>query len=124
MSSLLGVGLAQQAVSQGRSAIVITEADSGKEVLIERSQQLLIRLRSQLGTGFTWSAEPEIAPPLKLVEKRLEAGSRAAPGAPEFQIFLLVPTGPGTGTVRLVYRQPWLREQPPARIFQLRAVVR
>ena len=36
----------------------------------------------------------------------------------------LIPVGPGTADIEFNYRRPWLKDQPPARSYKLRVVVR
>ena len=46
------------------------------------------------------------------------------PGAPATQIFTFVPVAPGTTDVEFSYRRPWLKDQPPARTYKIRVIVR
>jgi predicted secreted protein len=46
------------------------------------------------------------------------------PGAAAAQIFTFVPVGAGTTDVEFNYRRPWLKDQPPARTYKIRVVVR
>ncbi len=121
VAALLALAPAQ---AQGPTrAVVVTELQNGTTVELSRGQRLVVRLATRSGTGFSWAPVAPTNGVLRLAKSETRRGP-SMPGAPAAQIFTFVPVGPGTADVEFNYRRPWLKDQPPARSYKLRAVVR
>ena len=88
--------------------VVATEAQRGRTVRLRSGDRLRVTLPSNGTTGFAWTVAgmPEH---LRQVTDLVEAA--AVPpglvGAEGRQILIFEAKGPGTGVLRLRYRQPW-----------------
>jgi predicted secreted protein len=112
------------ALAQGPTrAGVVAEEQNGTTVELSRGQRLVVRLATRAGTGFSWAPAAPTNGVLRLAKSETRRGP-SMPGAPAAQIFTFVPTAAGTADVEFTYRRPWLKDQPPARIYKLRVVVR
>jgi predicted secreted protein len=109
-------------VSGGLRLIVVTEAQNGQDVRIGTKGVLIVRLRAQAGTGYSWAITD--APPfLRLSEEHNEPAGRPIPDGPEFQLFTFKPTGSGNAPLSFAYRRPWEASQPPARTYNVKVTV-
>jgi inhibitor of cysteine peptidase len=104
-------------------AVIVAEQQNGTTVELSRGQRLVVRLATRAGTGFSWAPSAPTNGVLRLAKSETRRGP-SMPGALAAQIFTFVPLGPGTADVELSYRRPWLKDQPPARTYKLRVVVR
>ena len=112
------------ALAQGPTrAVVVSELQNGTTVELSRGQRLVVRLDTRSGTGFSWAPAGPSNGVLRLAKSETRRGP-SMPGAPAAQIFTFVPVGPGTADIEFNYRRPWLKDQPPARTYRLRVVVR
>src|ERR1700690_3746153 len=72
--------LSAATVSGWPRMIVVTEAQNGQDVRIGTKGVLIVRLRAQAGTGYSWAITD--APPfLQLSEEHNEPATRTIPGA-------------------------------------------
>ena len=112
------------AMAQGPTrAVIVTERQSGTTVELSRGQRLVVRLATRAGMGFSWAPAAPSDGVLRLAKSETRRGL-SMPGAAAAQIFTFVPVDPGTADLKFSYRRPWLKDQPPARIYKLRVVVR
>ena len=110
--------------------MTLIEAASGWEASLVPGQELNLTLASNVTTGYQW----ELAQPAAAVLEVLDPGTYHASSAQEGQGTLVGRGGvtsfrfrairSGTDTLRLVYRRPWEKEQPPARTFLVYLQVR
>ena len=94
-------------VTVGRE-VVATEAQRGGTVRLRPGDRLRLTLPSNGTTGFSWTVA-RMPPQLRRVADRMEAP--AVPpglvGAEGRQILIFEAARPGSGVLRLRYRQPW-----------------
>ncbi len=90
----------------------VTEADAGATRTVATGQSVEVRLQAQLGTGFSWIAEPvdglEVGMPSV-------TGDTGIPGAAETQVFRVKVVAAGSHTLTFNYSQPWQGGQKNAR---------
>jgi inhibitor of cysteine peptidase len=103
----------------GQGVLELTETDSGKSVEITLGISIVLRLKGQPSTGYTWvlaevnsdvlaqDAEPEYTPSSKLR------------GAEEEMIWEFKSVGTGTTVLKLIYTRTFEKDQPPLKIFEL-----
>jgi inhibitor of cysteine peptidase len=110
-----------QASSAGQ---VLTEADSGRSLVLPVGARFEVRLPSRPGTGYTWGVthvDPEVVaeqgPSSSQPVGRAQAGSAALEAIP------FVARGPGATRLEIAYRRPWEKGAPPARTFTLDVTV-
>jgi predicted secreted protein len=88
------------------SAVTLTEADAGVPREVGIGATVEIRLRAQLGTGYSWSLEA----PNELGFHPVKAPSVSGgtlPGGWQDQIFTFSASEPGHYRISFAYRQPW-----------------
>jgi|GEM_PF-1428647 len=83
---------------------VLTDTDAGATRTVAVGQSVEVRLKAQLGTGYSWIAVPVDG--LKVGTPEV-TGSTGVPGAPEIQVFAVTVTSRGSHTLTFNYRQPW-----------------
>jgi inhibitor of cysteine peptidase len=96
-----------------------TENDSGKSISITTGVSIIIRLNSQLSTGYNWTVngmddsiivqegEPQYTTPSKLI------------GGGEAVVWKFKSTGVGNTVLKLVYARAFEKDKPPLKTFEL-----
>lgn len=112
-----------------RADLVLTEAQHKRMIPVKVGMVVAVLLKANPGTGYTWQAmalDPEWLKPLGEaiyvpVEPESE-GTRV--GAQERQLFRFRVSGDGNYMLRMVYRRPWEKDEPPLRRFRVTLVTR
>lgn len=94
--------------------IDLTAANNGETIDVKPNQMIIIKLDSNITTGFKWAlfTEPN-ANILKLVSSKYnEPQSSTAAGAGGSETWQFQAVGTGTTTLRLGYARPWESRQP------------
>ena len=100
------------AVANEAKTVIVTQDANDGVIAMRLSDQIQVRLRVQLGTGFSWSAALPKPTMLRLANEQIESFGRDTPGAEQTQVFTFVATACGTEPLRFIYRQPWLPDAP------------
>lgn len=104
--------------------ITVTERQKGGSTGLEVGHVLRIELPANPTTGYAWTlAEVDtdvLKPP---PEEEYLPPQTDAMGAGGISIWRFEAVGPGTTTLRLVYRRPWEEEAPPAETFDFTVAV-
>src|SRR5262245_32613552 len=115
---------AAPAVGAQRAAapLMVTEKENNGEVSVPAGGTLVVRLESNLTTGFSWQIkqnDPKILKPLG--QPRYERQENPRPGAGGHQVFRFLAAGPAdtTANLQLQYSQPFDKKTPPAKTFAL-----
>jgi predicted secreted protein len=111
-----------QAMGSPPPAPTITQADAGKSVTLSVGERLTVHLSAQLGTGYGWAAASDSTPLLKF-ENSGALGSATMPGGAQTQELVFIAAGAGQGTLKLEYRQPWVKDTPPSKTFSVAVTV-
>jgi len=111
-----------QAMGSPPPAPTITQADAGKSVTLSVGQTLTVHLSAQLGTGYGWAVASDSTPLLKF-EKSSALGSATMPGGAQTQELLFTATSAGQGTLKLEYRQPWMKDTAPSKTYSVSVTV-
>ncbi|HUT59766.1 MAG TPA: protease inhibitor I42 family protein [Phycisphaerae bacterium] len=113
--------------AQPAKPLVVTQDSSGKTVTLTTGQKLIIRLKANPSTGYSWTG-PTIGGKAVMQEGRVRlsqdpaaAGRLGAGGAAELTLKAI---SPGKATVKLEYRRPWEKDKPAARTFSLTVEVK
>ncbi len=104
-------------------AVIVAERQNGTTVELSRGRRLVVRLATRAGTGYSWTPVAPANDVLRLAKSEIRRGP-SMPGALATQIFTFFPVAPGTTDVEFSYRRPWLKDQPPARTYKIRVIVR
>ena len=105
--------------------VTVSELDEGQTVAVARKGTLVIRLKSQLGTGYGWQVVRNDNRRLRLVGRPEQENSQGSlAGGEEHQIFRFKALRSGTTLIELRYVRPWERDTRPLRSFRLRIRIR
>ena len=103
----------------------VTEQNNGQTIAIPLHGTLVVRLKSQLGTGYGWQVLKIEGRRLKLLgEPELESSPVGRPGEVEHQVFRFKALRTGISTLLLGYVRPWEKKVQPAKTFRLKVRVR
>ncbi|MGH7346453.1 MAG: protease inhibitor I42 family protein [Candidatus Rokuibacteriota bacterium] len=108
-------------------AVTITPESAGRPIELRTDQALLVRLPSNLVTGYRWSlaAAPSdvlrLAGPPAFERDTTGAGGVGAPGT---EVWRFTPAGKGERTLLFDYRLPWDVDAPPVRQLSFTVTVR
>jgi inhibitor of cysteine peptidase len=109
----------------GSQTVTITEQDNGKDIDLTSGGTLVLKLKSNPSTGYSWAVAGDPAP-LKLQKTSFHknTASEKVVGAPGVQVFRFTAGSAGIATLNLNYRRSWEYTVPPARTFSVRVNVR
>ena len=107
------------------STVIVTDQDNGKDIDLPAGDTLVIRLKSNPSTGYSWAIKDDAAP-LRLVKSSTRKNSQAShvAGAPVIQEFRLTAISAGMAPLTLEYRRPWEHGMAPAKTFQVKVNAR
>jgi predicted secreted protein len=124
---LLGLAMAVPLQAGAAAGPVVTLAQHDRTIRLARGETLTLRLESNGTTGYQWEIA-SLPSNLRRISDSYDASTQkrvsAVAGAGGNQVFVLKGAAAGRGTLRLVYRQPWNRKDPPDRSFRLVVVTR
>ena len=103
------VALAHSALA---ATTTVTGADNGKTIQLKALDTLVVRLDSNVSTGFSWSVLPTSTPLLKLQDRVYQDPEQPVPGRGGTQVFTFQTVSPGTGVLTLHYIRPWEKADP------------
>jgi len=110
--------------SKAASPVVATEADNNGRLTVARGTLLLVRLKANPTTGYSWQlgSDPK---PLALQSSEFERSKQDQPlaGSPEIQVMRFETSAVGTASLVLEYRRPWEKNAAPAKTFKLQVTV-
>ena len=111
--------------SMPKGSVTVTEKEDGRTLVLSRGNQLVVRLLTQLGTGYSWQVLPHDSTRLRLAAKPLvESNSPGRPGGSEQQVFRFEAVKAGTVSLELKYARPWEKETVPLKRVRLTIKVR
>jgi inhibitor of cysteine peptidase len=106
---------------------VVTAADKhdGKTVKLTVGKVLVLKLKVQPGTGYTYQIVKQPKEVLKQVgQATFVPLEKAKPGGTELQVFRFKVLGKGKATLELHYRRPWEpKDKPPEKKYRLEVEV-
>ena len=104
----------------------LTEKDSGRVLHLDKGDTFTVLLTSNPSTGFLW----EFAKPLYDESVMILRGDKYIRpdeqlcGAAGKRSLTFLAEGSGRTGVKLVYRRPWEKSQPPAKEFNVMVIVK
>ncbi len=107
------------------SVVVITDQDNGKDIDLPAGDTLVVRLKSNPSTGYTWAIKrgPSILRLLKTSTKKTGQTAHGM-GAPVIQEFRLTAMSAGLSALILEYRRAWEYTAGPAKTFSVQVNAR
>ena len=118
------IALAGNSLAMGAApaALTVTQADAGKSIALTVGERLYVHLSAQFGTGYSWAAASDSTSLLKF-ESSSAQGSANMPGGAQMQELVFTATGAGKGTLKLEYRQPWIKNTAPSSSFSVAVAI-
>ena len=106
-------------------AVTLTEADNGKDIDLTAGTTLLVKLKGNPSTGYSWTVAGDPAP-LRLQKSSFakKSGGGQKVGASGTETLRLSASSAGMSTLTVVYRRSWEYNVPPAKTFSVRVNVR
>ena len=105
--------------------VTATEAQNGKDIVVDQGASLVIVLESNPSTGYGWqvgknnSAIMELAGP-----PRFHPAAHQMPGAAGHQLFTFGAILPGNDVIELEYLRPWEKGVAPVKTFSVGVTVK
>lgn len=102
--------------------------DEGKQIELLQGQTLLVKLESNITTGYSWEVTQAPGPVLQqqgeAEYQQPDTGKTPLVGAGGTQIFRFKASAPGQVTLNMAYRRPWETGVAPAKTFTLKVTVK
>ena len=107
------------------STVTVGDQDNGKDIDLTTGGILLVKLKSNPSTGYSWSVSGDPSP-LRLEKTSYVKNTKSAKavGAPGRQVLRFGVSSSGMATLTVVYRRSWEYNAPPAQTFSVRVNVR
>jgi inhibitor of cysteine peptidase len=106
-------------------AVSISDEDNGKDVDLSSGGTLVVKLKSNPSTGYSWAVAGDPLPlKLEKASYRKNAASAKVAGAPGVQVFQFTANTAGLASLQIIYRRAWEYNAPPAKTFRVRVDVR
>ena len=106
------------------SALELLETDNDSNFTISPGEELTLRLPGNPTTGYLWEVLSNDSGLLEQKEEPVFVSDAIRTGAGGQIKFLFVPRGIGSTRLKLVYRRPWEKEIPPARVFEVGVTIK
>ncbi|GCE08820.1 hypothetical protein KDAU_61490 [Dictyobacter aurantiacus] len=102
--------------------VILTQANNSNQVTVAPNTLIVVRLPSNVSTGYSWSIAPPLSSLLRLqsqhyINPTSIAGKTPPPGTPGMEEFTFLTRGLGNTQLHLIYKQAWETMQPPAQTF-------
>ena len=100
--------------------VVVTDTDSGSEVLVAADETFEVRLQSNPSTGFSWELDAMSTPGLVTLVSNgyVEPSDSDVVGAAGTEVFVFKATGEGAGILRMAYLRPFEDHPIPERVAE------
>ncbi len=99
-----------------KPSLVVTEKKSTAELKVKAGEIVEVRLKGQLGTGFSWKASID-EEYLKEIEKEVLTGEKQETSGWDTQIFRYRALKKGKVPMTYHYSRPWKRKEKPLKSF-------
>jgi len=113
-------------VGGGAAAITLTKADNGKTVNATVGQTIVVKLKGNVTTGYSWAVTKAGGPAVQQVGKiayTTDAAPKGMVGVGGMFTATFKAVQVGTATIELQYRRPWEKDKPAAETFKATVVV-
>jgi inhibitor of cysteine peptidase len=101
----------------------ISESDAGKTITIKNGETLVVKLKGNITTGYTWvpaGQDPQLLTQVGENEYTPESNLIGAPGT---IILKFTATATGQTVLRLEYKRPWETDVAPSQTFEVTVIV-
>jgi predicted secreted protein len=107
----------------GPQQIQVTEADQGKDFILNPGDSLVIVLDSNPSTGYAWEMKPVIYPVLSLDDKPGFIADNDKLGAPGKTTFTVNAVASGSQVLTLLYQRSFEKDTQPLKTFTINVTV-
>lgn len=103
----------------GEPPLLVTDAENGKTVDVCVGRGIVIRLKGNITTGYSWQVDGVEGDAVKPRGKVAYAENRTpgVVGAPGVFAAAFDAVKAGKATIKMGYKRPWEKDRPPARTF-------
>ena len=102
-----------------KPSLIVTEADMGKKIEVMNNSIFAIKLKGQMGTGFSWKIVSE-NPGFELIgQPEVITSGEKKTGGFDYQIFNFKATKAGESELRFHYKQSWKKGVKPNKTFNI-----
>jgi predicted secreted protein len=115
-----GLGVYQVKAQTAPRIITLTEADNNREIKLKKSDILVLKLKAQFGTGYSWQFAAGDDKLLKLVNQTVEVPDKSGESGYETQVFRFKAKQAGKFELELRYVRVWEKEVEPLKKFRLK----
>jgi inhibitor of cysteine peptidase len=115
-----------ETAQKGPSTVVtITDQDNGKDIDLPKGATLVVRLKSNPSTGYSWAIKsgPSLLRLVKSATKKADTSSHVV-GVPVIQEFRPTAVSAGMASLAVEYRRPWEHNVAPAKTFKVKVNAR
>jgi inhibitor of cysteine peptidase len=124
---VLPSGVAEEKKETDENKVVATDKDNDGKVTVKKGGLLLVKLKVQGGTGFTWvvakNDEKALALDGKPTTEKIE-GENPRPGGPALLVFKFKAETEGETKLALDYKRPFEKDKEPAKKYMLTVIVK
>jgi inhibitor of cysteine peptidase len=97
--------------------VCLTETDNGTRIVLNPGDTLVLKLKSNPTTGYSWALFGTVEPLLKSQGSEYQSSQSGLAGAGGYQIFRFSAAGSGQGPLAVAYRRSWEKNVKPIREF-------
>lgn len=95
----------------------LSESDQGAVVQARTGDLIEVRLHEMPAGGYRWVADSPLGPVLEALDEKFEFAEGRV-GAANTACFRFRVKAAGTGAIRLSYRRPWEKDEPPLKTWE------
>jgi inhibitor of cysteine peptidase len=124
MTLVVMLGILTACTSTSADTVTITEQDAGKTIELKTGDTLLISLKGNMTTGYSWIPAPQTPVLLEQVGDVTVTPESDAIGAPGTIVLTFKATEKGQTTLHLDYKRSWEEGVAPEKTFEVTVVVK
>ena len=95
----------------------LSESDHGAVVRARTGDLIDVRLHEMPAGGYRWIADGPLGTVLEALDPKFEFAEGRV-GAANTACFRFRVKAAGTGAIRLSYRRPWEKDEPPLKVYE------
>ncbi len=109
-----------------QGAMIVLDESSAGPATLAVGGRLEVRLRAQLGAGFSWALRSPLPPMLKSLGEKIEPRGAGSPpeGGSDTQVFSFEAVASGSARLEFAYRRPFAPQEAPAKLATFEVQVR
>jgi predicted secreted protein len=100
--------------------LTFTEKDDGSQIELKTGDVLVLKLKAQFGTGYSWQISANDNKKLKLVNQSVETETDKSESGFETQVFKFKAKKTGQFEMKLQYIRVWEKDAEPLKKFGLK----